>query len=40
MGWWAIVVDGKQQCDWGCEVEALWEEIPDNAVLTIVDAHI
>lgn len=40
MGWWGVVTDEKQKCDWGSEFEALLDEIPDDAVLTVVDCHI
>lgn len=40
MGWWCAVSDEKGECDWGSEFEALMDEIPDDAVLTVVDCHI
>jgi hypothetical protein len=40
MGWWAMVADEKEQGKWNEEFKKLIEELPDDTLLTVVDAHI
>ena len=40
MGWWACISDDKGKGMWCDEVKQLWDEIPEDAVIVIVDCHI
>jgi len=40
MGWWAIVSDEKSDDEWTASRAKIWEKIPDDAYITIVDCHI
>lgn len=38
MGWWAIVTNEKD--DWSRQFNKLFDELPDDTLLTVVDCHI
>ena len=40
MGWWGIVTDGKSDDEWNAKFSELFDSLPDDALLTIVDCHI
>ena len=40
MGWWGVVTDEKLKYDWAAQFNDLLEGLPDDTLLTIVDAHI
>jgi hypothetical protein len=40
MGWWACVIDEKEQDKWNEEFKKLIEETDDDTLLTVVDCHI
>lgn len=40
LGWWGCVHDEKSKDDWDEEFKTIWESIPDNYYITVVDYHI
>jgi hypothetical protein len=40
MGWFGCVSDEKAQSDWNRQVSEMFDALPDDTLLTIVDAHI
>jgi hypothetical protein len=40
LGWWGCIHDEKSKDDWGEEFKTIWESIPDNYYITVVDYHI
>ena len=40
MGWWGIVSDEKLQYDWSAKFLQLWEELPDDILISMYDLHI
>jgi len=40
MGWWGVVHDEKLQYDWSAKFMELFEELPDDTLITMVDCHI
>lgn len=40
MGWWGIVSDEKDQAEWNTQFMKLFDSLPDDTVLTVVDCHI
>lgn len=40
MGWWGIVIGGKDEETWAKEFENLLNELPDETLITIFDCHI
>jgi hypothetical protein len=40
MGWWGIVTDGKSDDEWNAKFAKLFDSLPDDTLLTIVDCHI
>lgn len=40
MGWFGIVIDGKDDDVWETEQKKLIEELPDNTLISIYDCHI
>ena len=40
MGWFACVSNKKEHGEWCGEVKQLWDEIPDDRMLVLVDCHI
>lgn len=40
MGWWGIVHDEMDQAAWNQEFAKLIDDLPDDALLTVVDCHI
>lgn len=40
MGWWAVVADEKDKGDWDRQFNALLDDLPPEACLTVVDCHI
>jgi hypothetical protein len=40
MGWWAIVTDEKEEDKWREEVARLYDDLPPDTMLTLVDCHI
>lgn len=40
MGWWAIVTDGKDDNTWKEEYQKVYDSIPEDYYLTVVDCHI
>lgn len=40
MGWWRIVSDEKDQDQWSEEFQKMYDELPDDTMLTLVDCHI
>ena len=40
MGWFACVSNEKDPGEWCGEVQQLWDEIPDDRMLVLVDCHI
>lgn len=40
MGWWGIVSNEKEAKTWEDEFMALWDSLPDDTLLTVVDCHI
>jgi hypothetical protein len=40
MGWWGIVSDEKDQTTWNKRVRDLIDTLPDDTLLTLIDAHI
>lgn len=40
MGWWAIVSNGKDRDEWATEFNKMFDELPGDTLLTLVDCHI
>lgn len=40
MGWWAVISDEKDQDAWDREFMKLFESLPEDTLLTLVDCHI
>ena len=40
MGWWGIVSNEKDPADWQKQVQALYDDLPPDTLLTLVDCHI
>lgn len=40
MGWWGIVSDERDQEEWNTEVQRLYDDLPDDTMLTLIDCHI
>lgn len=40
MGWWGCVSDEKNQSEWNGEFHKLFSDLPEDALLTVVDCHI
>jgi len=40
MGWWGYVGNEKEQQDWNVEFTKLFDELPDDTLITVVDCHI
>lgn len=40
MGWWGTVSNEKDQDEWDAEVQRLYDDLPDETMLTLVDCHI
>lgn len=40
MGWFGCVSDNIGEDEWNGQLEELWNKIPDDAVLVVVDCHI
>ena len=40
MGWWAIVTGGKDNDTWKEEYQKIYDSIPEDYYLTVVDCHI
>jgi hypothetical protein len=40
MGWWGVVRDEKDRDEWVMHFASLIDDLPDNALLTVVDCHI
>jgi hypothetical protein len=40
MGWWGMVSNEKDQGEWDAEVQRLYDDLPDDTILTLVDCHI
>jgi hypothetical protein len=40
MGWFACVSDEKDEAVWHREFSDLFDGLPDNTLITIVDCHI
>ncbi|MFW6281226.1 MAG: hypothetical protein ACOC1O_00300 [bacterium] len=40
MGWWGIVSDLKDQDDWNKQFTKMFDELPDDTVINLVDCHI
>lgn len=40
MGWWACVSNEKDEATWNQEFTKLFDSLPDDAMLTLVDCHI
>lgn len=40
MGWWGCVSDEKLQYDWSAKFMELWEELPDDTLISMYDCHI
>lgn len=40
MGWFGCVQGEKDQDDWNAEFSRLWDEIPDDEWVTVVDCHV
>lgn len=40
MGWFACVINDKGRGEWCGEIQQLWDEIPDDHVVVVVDCHI
>jgi len=40
MGWWGMAFDEKDTNDWNAEVQRLYEDLPPDTMLTLVDCHI
>ncbi len=40
MGWWAIVIDGKSDEEWGREFSKLIDSLSDDTRLSLYDCHI
>jgi hypothetical protein len=40
MGWWAAVSDEKDKNEWIRQFTELFDSLPDNTMLTVVDCHI
>ena len=39
MGWWGVVIDGKETADWHTDAEAILRNYPDHS-LVLIDAHV
>lgn len=40
MGWWGMVSNEKKPDEWAAQFRALFDSLPDDALLTMVDCHI
>lgn len=40
MGWWGMSRDEMDESEWLAKIDALLDDLPDDAVLTILDCHI
>ena len=40
MGWWGCVGNEKEQDHWNEEFAKLFDAIPDDEIVTVVDCHI
>lgn len=40
MGWWGIVSDEKESEDWNSQFMSMFESLPDDTPITMVDCHI
>lgn len=40
MGWWGVVFDEELTYDWSAKFMELWESIPDDEWVSIIDCHI
>ena len=40
MGWWGVVHNEKDPAEWNRVFRALWESLPDDTMVTLVDCHI
>lgn len=40
MGWWAMVSDKMEEADWNKEFAKLFDETPDDTLISIYDCHI
>lgn len=40
MGWWGMVSNEKDKDEWNLKVKELYDSVPDEELLTIVDCHI
>jgi hypothetical protein len=40
MGWWGIVIDGKEDEQWEQEFDKLLSELPEDTLLSVYDCHI
>jgi len=40
MGWWGIVFDERNKDEWSEEFRKLFDDLPPDTLLTLVDCHI
>lgn len=40
MGWWGVVSNEKDQCDWNEEFNKMFDRLPSDTLVTLVDCHI
>ena len=40
MGWWGMSTDDMTQAEWNANVRKMFDELPDDTVITVVDCHI
>lgn len=40
MGWWACVSNEKEQGEWNAQFNAMFDALPDDTLITVVDCHI
>ena len=40
MGWWGMVSDEKLQYDWSAKFMELWEDLPEDTLISMYDLHI
>lgn len=40
MGWWACVTNEKEQGEWNAQFNAMFDALPDDTLITVVDCHI
>lgn len=40
MGWWGVVSDERDPEEWAEQIQRLYDDLPDDTLLTLVDCHI